>query len=347
MRYRTLGKTGLTVSEFGLGTATFGETNAELWSTVADVDQSGADQLIGYALDYGVNLFDTADIFSHGQAEHILGRSLKRLGVRRQDVIISGALLSSPAAHASDLNPGRSFIVEGVRESLARLQTDYIDIYHIHELPAGVALEDVLSVLNDLVAEGLIRQVGVSSWPAWRIAKARGISERRGFAAFTSVQAHYSLASRDIERELAPMALEEEIGIFSCSPLSGGLLSGKYGTAANGRDVGRRSKFELPPVDIERAWDCVAEMREIAEKHDVTVAEVALAYVLSRPFVTSTLIGARTVKQLEANLAAAELQLDEEDLHHLDAVSALPVEYPTWLDEVEAWRQPHGILKSA
>jgi aryl-alcohol dehydrogenase-like predicted oxidoreductase len=208
-------------------------------------------------------------------------------------------------------------------------------------------IEETLRALDDLVARGMVRYVGVSNWAAWRIEKALGISERRGFARFETLQAYYSIAGRDLEREIVPMIEEERLGLMVWSPLAGGLLSGKYGPGAPGNGEGRRANFDFPPVDKDRAWACVAVMREIASKHDVSVATVALAYVLAKPFVTSVLIGATRMEQLDQNLAATALSLDERDMQALDKASALTPEYPRWMiDRQAAGRRPAPFEKS-
>jgi aryl-alcohol dehydrogenase-like predicted oxidoreductase len=221
--------------------------------------------------------------------------------------------------------------MDSVEASLERLQVDHIDLYQIHATDSITPIDETLRAFDDLVSGGLVRYIGVSNWQAWRIEKALGISERRGFARFETVQAYYSIAGRDIEREIVPMMHEEKMGLMVWSPLAGGLLSGKYGPGAPGNGEGRRASFDFPPVDKDRAWACVAAMREVAKKHDASVAEVALAWILAKPFVTSVIIGAKRVEQLDQNLAAVELQLDAEDMAKLDEVSALDAEYPGWM----------------
>ncbi|MBP1851500.1 aldo/keto reductase [Rhizobium halophytocola] len=348
MRYNTLGKTGLQVSEFCLGTMTFGEPTDDLWSAVAGVDQSTADRMVDYAFSYGVNFFDSANAYCDGMAERMLGRSLKSLGIKRQDIVLSSTLIGFTDLRSGTHNPSRAGIVEAVKGSLSRLQTDYLDIYTIQDTAPLMPIDELLQALDTLVSEGLVRHIGVSDWQTWRISKALGISARHGYHAFGALQAQYSLANREIERETVPMLAEEGLGLVAWSPLAGGLLSGKYGPGAARTASGRRDTVDFPQVDVERAFDCVAEMREIAMKHDVSVAEVALAYVLAKPFVTSVAMGARDIAQLERNLSASELTLDEDDLDNLDGASALSAEYPAWPVELQSGRRPlRGILKSA
>ncbi|MBN8950296.1 MULTISPECIES: aldo/keto reductase [unclassified Rhizobium] len=333
MRYNQLGNTGLFVSELCLGTMTFGEANPNnsLWGSIADVDQALADKIVEGSLAAGVNFIDTADVYSFGNSEKLLGQALKNLGVPRKDVVIATKVYGVMGDKPNDRGASRGHIMDSVQASLDRLQTDHIDLYQIHATDTVTPIDETLRALDDLVSRGLVRYVGVSNWQAWRIAKALGISERRGFARFETVQAYYSIAGRDLEREIVPLMTEEKLGLMVWSPLAGGLLSGKYGPGAPGNGEGRRASFDFPPVDKDRAWACVAAMREVAEKHGSSVATVALAWILAKPFVTSIIIGAKRLDQLDQNLAAVKLKLDADDIAKLDAVSALPAEYPGWM----------------
>lgn len=342
MRYNRLGNTGMFVSEICLGTMTFGTSggNAQ-WRAVASLDQEASDGVVQRALAAGVNFFDTADVYSFGQAERILGQSLRNLGVERQDVVIATKVHGAMGDGPNQRGSSRGHIMDAVDASLERLQTDHIDLYQIHGTDTVTPIDETLRALDDLVACGKTRYIGVSNWQAWRIAKALGISERRGFARFETVQAYYSIAGRDFEREIVPLLEEEKLGLMVWSPLAGGLLSGKYGPGAPGLGAGRRANFNFPPVNEDRAWATVAIMREIADKHDVSVATVALGYVLAKPFVMSVIIGVTRMEQLEQNLGSTELKLDDEDLARLDAASALPAEYPGWMVERQGMgRQP-------
>jgi aryl-alcohol dehydrogenase-like predicted oxidoreductase len=332
MRYNQLGNTGLFVSEICLGTMTFGAAGeGNIWGSIADVDQKAADQIVGRSLASGVNFIDTADVYSFGDSEKLLGQALKNLGVPRKDVVIATKVYGVMGDKPNDRGASRGHIIDSVEASLKRLQTDHIDLYQIHATDTVTPIDETLRALDDLVSRGLVRYVGVSNWQAWRIAKALGISERRGFARFETVQAYYSIAGRDLERDIVPMMQEEKLGLMVWSPLAGGLLSGKYGPGAPGNGEGRRAAFDFPPVDKDRAWACVAVMREIAEKHGTSVATVALAYILAKPFVMTVIIGAKRVEQLDQNLAAVNLKLDADDLKKLDDVSELAPEYPGWM----------------
>lgn len=334
MRYNQLGNTGLFVSELCLGTMTFGEAdNAALWGKIAGVDQDAADQILDRSIKAGVNFVDTADVYSFGTSERILGQAIRNVGVARKDIVIATKFLGQMGDTPNDRGASRGHIMDSVEKSLERLQVDHIDLYQIHGTDTVTPIDETLRALDDLVSRGLVRYIGLSNWAAWRIAKALGISERRGFARFETVQAYYSIAGRDLEREIVPLMQEEKLGLMVWSPLAGGLLSGKYGPGAPGNGEGRRQEFDFPPVDNYRAWACVAAMREIAARHETSVAAVALAYILAKPFVTSVIIGAKRIEQLDENLKAVSVKLDAEDMKKLDEVSALMPEYPGWMLE--------------
>lgn len=329
MRYNPLGGSGLLVSELCLGTMTFGG-RGELWGKIGALGQAEAEALIGAALDAGVNFIDTADVYSEGQSEEITGQALRNLGVRREAVVIATKAFGRVGPGPNDAGASRGHILDAVKASLRRLQLDHIDLYQIHGHDALTPVEETLEALDQLVRQGLVRYVGVSNWQAWQVARAQGVAERRGLARIRSLQAYYTLAGRDLEREIAPMLRAEGVGLMVWSPLAGGLLSGKYdgeGAAADGR----RASFDFPPVDRGRLPGVLDALRGVAAAHGAGVAQVALAWLLSRPAVTSVIIGASRPEQLAENLGAAELALTPEDLDALDAASALPPEYPGWM----------------
>jgi aryl-alcohol dehydrogenase-like predicted oxidoreductase len=332
MRYRQLGRTGLFVSEICLGTMTIGGGEG-MWKAIGALDQDQADALVKGALDGGVNFIDTADIYSNGQSEVALGQSLINLGVKRSDVVIATKVYGEMGKGPNDRGASRGHIMDGIKRSLERLKLDYVDLYQIHGDDPVTPVEETVRALDDLVREGLVRYVGVSNWAAWKIMKATSLAEHKDFARFESLQAYYSIAGRDLERELVPMMQDQKLGLLVWSPLAGGLLSGKFGPGSNGPEGARRTVFDFPPVDKERAWPIIDAMRPIAAAHGVSVARVALAYVLAKPFVTSIIIGAKTVEQLDDNLAASALELTAEELKTLDTVSALAPEYPGWMFE--------------
>lgn len=349
MRYNQLGNTGLFVSELCLGTMTFGQAgqNAQ-WGLIASLDQAGVDEIVRHSVDAGVNFFDTADIYSFGESEKLLGQSIKNLGLARENVVIATKVHGTMGEGPNQRGSSRGHIMDSVDASLKRLRLDHIDLYQLHGTDSVTPIDETLRALDDLVASGKVRYVGVSNWQAWRIAKALGISDRKGFARFETIQSYYSIAGRDLEREIVPLINEEKLGLMVWSPMAGGLLSGKYGPGAPGNGGGRRASFNFPPVNEDRAWAAVAVMREVAEKHDVSVATVALGYVLAKSFVMSVIIGASSMDQLKQNLASTGLTLDADDLAKLDEVSALPAEYPGWMLERQgADRRPAPFVPKA
>ena len=348
MKYNQLGRTGIFVSEICLGAMTFGgNADAGMWKAIGAVGQSEVDEIIGRALAAGVNFIDTADVYSFGKSEELVGQAIKNLGVARADVVIATKVFGAMGPQPNNRGASRGHIMDAVHGSLKRLQTDHIDLYQIHGTDVVTPIEETLRALDDLTRQGLVRYVGVSNWTAWRIAKALGISEAKGYARFETLQAYYSIAGRDLERELVPMLSEEKLGLMVWSPLAGGLLSGKFGPGASGPEGSRRTGFDFPPVNKDRAWACVDAMRAIGDAHGVSVARVALAWLLSKPAVMSIIIGAKTVAQLDDNLAATSLVLTADEISKLDAVSALPAEYPGWMLQFQGGaRIPEPFVKS-
>ena len=331
MRYKKLGNTGLVVSEICLGTMTFGGRG--YWTNIGTLDQSLADAIVTRALDAGVNFVDTADVYSEGLSEEITGRAIVNSGRRRTDVVLATKAVSQTGPGPNDRGASRGHIMDAVKASLKRLGTDYIDLYQMHGLDPLTPIEETVRALEDLVSQGHVRYIGLSNWSAWTIMKALGIADRHGWARPATLQAYYTIAGRDLEREIAPLLEAEKLGLMVWSPLAGGLLSGKYDRDGKGPDGSRRLSFDFPPVDRDRAFDCIDVMREIAGAHGVSVARIALAWLLHRPFVMSVIVGAKTVEQLDDNLAATEISLSPQEMDRLDKVSALPPEYPGWMIE--------------
>ena len=332
MRYHALGRTGIFVSELCLGTMTFGGSDG-MWGKIGTLQQNDAERLIGQSLDAGINFIDTADVYAGGLSEQITGQALKNLKIAREDVIVATKVFGETGTGPNARGATRSHILDGVKASLKRLQLDHIDLYQIHGFDPATPIEETVRALDQLVRHGHVRYVGISNWAAWQITKALGISERLGLARFESLQAHYTIAGRDLERELIPMLHSEGLGLMVWSPLAGGLLSGKYGREQQGEEGSRRTNFDFPPVNKDRAWDCIDVMRPIAEARGVSVAQIALAWLLHQPQFTSVIIGAKRPEQLADNLAATDVRLNAEELHKLDECSRLPPEYPGWMFE--------------
>ena len=329
MKYNQLGHTGMFVSEICLGTMTFG--GAGYFKIVGETGQKDATGIVARAIEAGVNFIDTADVYSQGLSEQIAGQALKDIGVKRSDVVIATKCYGRMGPGPNDIGASRGHIMDSVSRSLERLQTDHIDLYQIHATDAVTPVEETMRALDDLVRQGMVRYAGVSNWQAWKIMKAQGSAHHRGWARFETLQAYYSIAGRDLEREIVPLLEDQKMGLMVWSPLAGGLLSGKFGPGSNGPEGARRAAFDFPPVDKDRAWKCVDAMREVANARGVSVARVALAYVLAKPFVMSVIIGAKTMEQLDDNLDAVKLALSADEMNKLDEASALPGEYPGWM----------------
>jgi aryl-alcohol dehydrogenase-like predicted oxidoreductase len=331
MRYRLLGRTGLYVSELCMGTMTFGGASG-MWKLIGGLAQDNSTALVKQAFDAGVNFFDTANVYGLGDAETITGHAIKQLGLPRDELVI--ATKAYGVMKETVVNAGgqsRYHLMHQLDASLKRLQLDHIDLYQLHGYDPLTPLEEVLDTLNDMVRSGKVRYIGLCNMAAWQIMKGLGISDKRNLARFESVQAYYTIAGRDLEREVVPLLKDQQLGLMVWSPLAGGLLSGKFNADGTGPDGSRRVSFDFPVVDKPRAFRCVDVMRDVAKRHDATVAQVALAWLLARPQVTTVIMGAKTPAQLQDNLGATRLALGEDDMQALDAVSALPAEYPGWM----------------
>ena len=336
MDHRTLGRTGLKVSELCLGTMTFGEN----FYGIAVVDQSSANAMVARGLAAGINFFDTADVYSYGQSEVVLGQALKDCRVDRDRIIIAtkvrSAMTEEATAGTGDVNNvglSRQHIFSSVENSLRRLQTDYIDLYQVHGWDILTPIEETLRALNDLARQGKVRYIGCSNWSARHLMKALYLSRAHDWAGFVSLQAYYSLVGRDLEHELLPLCREESLGVMPWSPLSGGFLSGKYTRDNPNPEGARRSGFQFPPIDEARGFDAVEALARIAKEKGTTVAQVALAWLLAQPGVTSIIIGANKMSQLEDNLKAADLELTAAEIEMLSATTAPAAQYPQWMIE--------------
>jgi aryl-alcohol dehydrogenase-like predicted oxidoreductase len=336
MRMNKLGRTGLFVSELCLGTMTFGDSEG-MWKQLGALDQADAERLVGRSLDAGINFLDTADVYAEGLSEQITGQALRNLKVPRESVVVATKVYGQTGPGPNARGNSRAHIIDAVKASLKRLQLDHVDLYQIHGFDPATPIEETVRALDTLVQHGHVRYVGVSNWAAWQIMKALGIAEREGLARFETLQAYYTLAGRDLEREIVPMLRSEAVGLMVWSPLAGGLLSGKYARDQDAAD-GRRATFDFPPVNRDRAYDCIDAMKPIADARGVSVAQIALAWLLHQMVVSSVIIGAKRLDQLDDNIAASTVELTEQDLDALDQVSALPKEYPGWMFETQAAR---------
>ena len=331
MNYNILGNTGLLVSELCLGTMTFGGKG--YWTAIGQLDQEPVDQLIKRSIDAGINFIDTANVYSEGLSEEMTGNAIRNLGLKRDELITATKVRGQMGAQPNQTGLSRGHIFQQVDESLKRLNVDYIDLYQIHGFDPFVPLEETLRALDDIVCSGRVRYIGCSNLAAWQIMKALAYSEHQRLAKFVSLQAYYTIAGRDLEREIIPLLLDQQVGLMVWSPLAGGLLSGKYGRDQDGPEGSRRVDFDFPPVNKERAFDIIDVMRPMAEAKNISVARLALAWLLDQPAVTSVIIGAKKMEQLEDNLAAVDVTLTEDERQQLNEVSQLPSEYPQWMIE--------------
>lgn len=334
MNYRLLGNTGLKVSELCLGAMTFGSG----FMNIGEVDQDGANRLVQTAIEAGVNFFDTADVYSYGESEELLGQALKAVGVARDQVVIATKVRSPMSKEAAEgtgdpnnVGLSRKHIMAGVEASLKRLGTDHIDLYQVHGWDIRTPMEETLEALNDLVRQGKVLYVGCSNWAARHLARAVTLAEERGWARFVSLQAYYALAGRDLEHELLPLAQEQGLGVLPWSPLAGGFLTGKFRRGQEAPPGARRSGFDFPPIDREGAYDAVEAMEAIGSEVGASIPQVALAWLLTRPAVSSVIIGAKKLHQLEDNLGAVDVKLSPEHIERLEKITRPEEIYPAWM----------------
>ena len=330
MQYTRLGNTGLIISRMAFGAMTFGSAKGTIFEGISKVDQKLANDLVAKAIDTGINHFNTADVYTGGQSEEFLG---KALGARRKDVVISTKVGFRSAEALLHQGLSRHHILSAAEGSLRRLNTDYIDVYLVHRLDPHTPVEETAAALDTLVESGKVRYIGFSNWNAWIAAKTLGLQREEGWARFKAAELYYSLVGRDLEHELAPFVQDAGIGVFVWSPLAGGFLSGKYTRENPKGDGGRLNAFDMLPYDKEKGYQIVDRLRSIAMAHNATPAQVALAWVLSKPFVSSVLLGANKFSQLEDNLGAADLRIAGEDLLSLDEMSAPVPVYPNYFSQ--------------
>ena len=330
MKYNLLGNTGLKVSELCLGTMTFGGQG--MWTAIGTLPQDEVNELVKQSVDAGINFIDTANVYSEGLSEMMTGQAIRDLGLKRDDLVIATKVRGTIGTGINNSGLTRKHILQQANESLTRLNMDYIDLYQIHGFDPLTPIEETLEALDSLVKSGKVRYIGCSNLAAWQIMKALGISAQQHLAKFVSLQAYYTVAGRDLEREVVPLLLDQKLGLMVWSPLAGGFLSGKYTREANAEE-GRRVNFDFPPVNKDKAFDIIDVMQEIAVAKDVTIPQVALGWLLHQPVVTSVIIGAKRPEQLQDNLKAVDLKLTADELSQLEAVSKLSPEYPGWMIE--------------
>jgi len=326
MKYRQLADTGVFVSELCLGAMTFGGRGG-MWEVIAGLDQAGVDAVVHRSLDAGINFIDTANVYAAGESETMLG---KALAGRRHDVVLATKVRGRMGKGANDVGLSRLHIMQAVDASLARLGTDYIDLYQVHRFDALTNLEDTLRTLDDLVRAGKVRYIGCSNYAAWQIMKALAISKEQHLERFRCTQSYYSLAGRELEREIVPLIKDQNLGLLVWSPLAGGFLSGKF-TRNSGDEAARRATFDFPPVNKEKAFDIIDVLKAVGDARGVSAAQVAIAWLLAQPVTTSVIIGARRIEQLDDNLKAVDIVLGAQELAALDNASRLAPEYPAWM----------------
>ena len=331
MKYNQLGNTGVLVSELCLGAMTFGGRG--YWKAVGEQPQDLVNDIIRESIEQGINFIDTANAYSEGLSEIMLGKALRDLEIPRQNVVIATKVRLRMGPGANQVGLSRLHIMDSVDDSLKRLNLDHIDLLYIHGVDPLTPLAETMRGIEDVVRAGKVRYLGISNHPAWQVVKANDIAEKMGWTRFVALQNYYSLASRDIEREIVPMAESEGMALMPWSPLAGGFLSGKFTRENQVAGDSRRDTFDFPPVNREKAYDIIDVLIDIGKKHNTSAARVALAWMRAKPFVTSIIIGAKTMPQLKDNVASTQLTLTEEELAQLDAVSALTPEYPGWMME--------------
>jgi len=342
MNYRQLGNSGLLVSQLCLGAMSFGKKG--YWEVVGGLGYEEAKRLVDLALDCGINFFDTADVYSFGQSEEILGQALRD---RRHDVVIASKVRGRMSTEINDVGLSRHHIVKSCEASLRRLGTDYLDLYIVHSFDFVTPLEETLATLNDLVRQGKVRYLGCSNYAAWQLMKSLALSEKHHWEKFVSLQALYSLVARDVETELVPLCEDQGLGLTPWSPLAGGFLTGKFRRGEKGPVYARRSKEQhnFIQVDEDKGFLILDEVQRIAQVRGVSVAQVALNYLLCKPAVSAVLVGATTPEQLQDNLGSVTWTLDEAEVKALDAVSQPGRPYPHWmLDFTRGDRLAPGML---
>jgi aryl-alcohol dehydrogenase-like predicted oxidoreductase len=333
MKYNTLGNTGLLVSELCFGTMTFGGGGGGIWANIGKTQQAEVNHLIKTVVNSGINFIDTANVYSQGESEILLGQSIRDLGIDRSELVIATKVRGRMGQGKNNVGLSRFHIFNSVDASLKRLQMDHTDILYVHGVDKITPVEEIMHSLNDIVLSGKVRYVAVCNWPAWMVMKANGIAEKNGWNKFVGMQYYFSLAGRDIEREVLPLAKDQNIAVMPWSPLAGGFLSGKYTRETDKVDGSRCTVFDFPPVDKDKAYNIIDAISAIGKQYNASAAQVALAWVRQQSGITSTIIGAKNVDQLLDNIKSTEINLTDHELIAIDQVSALSKEYPGWMVE--------------
>jgi len=331
MKYKLLGNTGLRVSELCLGTMTFGGKG--MWTAIGGIDQQVVDELVKKSIEGGINFIDTANVYSEGISEEMTGKAIRNLKLKRDDLVIATKVRGKMNDGPNGSGLTRKHILHEVEQSLKRLNIDYIDLYQIHGFDELTALEETIDVLDSLVKSGKVRYIGCSNLAAWHIMKALSYSQYNRLSKFVSLQAYYTIAGRDLEREIVPLLKDQNMGLMVWSPLAGGLLSGKYNRKMEAEAGSRRINFDFPIVNKEKAFDIIDVLEPMAKEKKVSVAQLSLAWLLHQRVVTTIIIGAKKPEQLLDNLKSTEVTFTPDELQKLDEVSKLPLEYPGWMIE--------------
>ena len=336
MKYNFIGNTGLLVSELCFGTMTFGGQEAGVWTKIGQLQQNEVDGILRAAIESGINFIDTANVYSFGQAEQLLGQSLINLNIPRDEIVIATKVYGKIKNKANGSGLSRYHIFNAVEDSLRRLKLDYIDILYVHGMDPMTSLEHIVRSLNDVVESGKVRYIAICNWPAWMVAKAQAIAHSHNWHPFIGLQYHYSAATRDIEHEIIPMAIDYNLAVFPWSPLSGGFLTGKYTREGAKQTESRRVNFDFPPINKKVAYDLVDLLTELGKKYETGVAQLALAWVRQQTGVTSTIIGAKTIEQLLSNVKSTTIELSATDLDTIAKVSSLSEMYPGWMIKLQS-----------
>ncbi len=338
MKYNFLGNTGLLVSEICFGTMTFGGKG--IWEAIGNIQQGEVNSLIKEVVDSAINFIDTANVYSFGESEKLLGQSIKDLGLNRHELVIATKVRGKMGEGKNNVGLSRYHIFQSVNESLQRLQLDHVDILYVHGVDSMTPVEETMRALNDIIQTGKVRYIAVCNWPAWLVMKAIGIAERNGWNKFVGLQYYYSLAGRDIERELLPLAEDQKLAVMPWSPLAGGFLSGKFTRNRESSGENRRDKFDFPPINKDNAYNIIDVILEIGKQYNASAAQIALAWVRQQKNITSTIIGAKSLTQLRDNISSIDICLSIVDLEKINTVSALGKEYPGWMVERQAQDRP-------